>query len=96
MPPGKPVHLLKLVEREFRDLTGAPERIPPPPRLKALRINPARFDRTWDRKRGSAVRVMAVVLREDHEALTRSVCENAETAKSYASAAELSSASLST
>jgi hypothetical protein len=32
---------------------------------------------------------MAVVLREDHEALTRRVCENAESAKNYASAAEL-------
>ncbi len=89
MAPGKPVRLLRLVEREFRDLTGEPERTPPAPRFKALRINPARFDRTWDRKRGSAVRLMAVVLREDHEALTRRVCENAETAKNYASAAEL-------
>jgi hypothetical protein len=45
--------------------------------------------RDWDRKRGSAVRLMADVLREDHEALTRRVCENEETAKNYASAAEL-------
>ena len=30
-----------------------------------------RFDRTWHRKRGSAVRLTAVVLREDHEALQR-------------------------
>src|ERR1700685_1004542 len=89
MSPGKPIRLLKLVEREFRDLTGEPQRAPPPPRFKGIRINPVRFDRTWDRMRGSAVRLMAVVLREDHEALTRRVCENAETAKNYASAAEL-------
>jgi hypothetical protein len=88
MAPGKPVRLLKLVEREFRDLTGEPQRTQPPPRFKGIRINPARFDNTWDRKRGAAVRLMAVVLREDHEALARRVCESAQTAKTYAGAAE--------
>jgi hypothetical protein len=89
MSPGNnPARLLRLVDREFRELTGAPERVLPAPRFKALKINPARFDRTWDRKRGSAVRLMAVVLREDHEALTRRVCENAQTAETYAGAAE--------
>ncbi len=88
MSPGNPARLLRLVDREFRELTGEPDSTPPPPRFKALKINPARFDRTWDRKRGSAVLLMAVVLREDHEALTRRVCENAETAKTYAGAAD--------
>jgi hypothetical protein len=88
MSPGNPARFLKLVDREFRELTGEPERTPPPPRFKALRINPARFDRTWDRMRGSAVRLMAVVLREDHEVLQRRVCENEQTAKTYADAAE--------
>jgi hypothetical protein len=88
MAPGNPARLLRLVDREFRELTGEPDSTPPAPRFKALKINPARFDRTWDRKRGSAVRLMAVVLREDHEALKRRVCENEQTAKTYAGAAE--------
>ena len=81
MSPGNPARLLRLVDREFRDLTGEPARSSPAPRFKALKLNPARFDRAWDRKRGSAVRLMAVVLREDHEALQRRVCENEQTAK---------------
>ncbi|MEJ0006445.1 MAG: hypothetical protein WDM77_08805 [Steroidobacteraceae bacterium] len=89
MAPANSIGLLRLVDREFRELTGEPARSPPPPtRFKALRINPARFDKTWDRKRGSAVRLMAVVLREDHEALARRVCESEQTAKTYAGAAE--------
>jgi hypothetical protein len=88
MAPGNPARLLRLVDREFREVTGEPDNTPPPPRFKALKINPARFDSIWDRKRGSAVRLMAVVLREDHEALKRRVCETEETAKTYAGAAE--------
>ena len=88
MSPGNPARLQRLVDREFRELTGVPEQVQPAPRFKALKINAARFDRTWDRKRGSAVRLMAVVLREDHEALARRVCESEETAKTYAGAAD--------
>jgi hypothetical protein len=85
---GNPTRLLRLVDREFRELTGAPARTQPPPRFKALKLDPARFDNTWDRKRGAAVRLMAVVLREDQEALARRVCESEATAKTYAGAAE--------
>jgi hypothetical protein len=88
MSPGHPTRLLKLVDREFRELTDDPRKTLPPPQFKALKLNPARFDRTWDRKRGSAVRLMAVVLRAGHEALARRVCENEQTAKTYAGAAE--------
>jgi hypothetical protein len=88
MAPVSATRLLRLVDREFRELTGEPSKIPPPPRFKAVKINPARFDKTWDRKRGAAVRLMAVVLREDHEALARRVCESEQTAKTYAGAAE--------
>jgi hypothetical protein len=58
------------------------------PGLKRSRSTRRVSKRAWDRKRGSAVRLMAVVLREDHEALQRRVCENEETAKTYAGAAE--------
>lgn len=88
MAPGDSVRLSKLVDRESRELAREPERTPPPPKFKGVKINLARFDGTWDRKRDAAVRLMAVVLREDHEALARRVCENEQTAKTYAGAAE--------
>lgn len=40
MAPGKPVRLLKLVEREFRVLTGEHERTPPPPWFKGPQDQP--------------------------------------------------------
>ncbi|HTC44014.1 MAG TPA: hypothetical protein VK696_03100, partial [Steroidobacteraceae bacterium] len=88
MPPGNPVRFLKLADREFQQLTGKPAVPEPNRRFKALKINPARFDSNWDRKRGAAVRLMSVVLAEDHETLLRRVCENEQTAKTYAGAAE--------
>ena len=89
MPPGNPIHLLKLADREFRQLT---EDRPPPPtstrRFKPIRLNATRFDQSWDRKRGAAVRLTAVLLQEDDAALQRRVCENDKTVKTYASAAD--------
>lgn len=58
-----------------------------PRSFKGLRLNLSKFDDTWDRKRGAAVRLTAVVLRDDHVALERRVCESERTAKTYAEAA---------
>jgi hypothetical protein len=80
--------LLTLADREFHELIGKPAAPEPSRKFKAIRLNPSKFDTTWDRKRGSAVRLMAVVLREDHETLARRVCESEQTAKTYAGAAE--------
>ena len=88
MPPGNPIHLLKLADREFRQLT---EERPPPSstrRFKPIRLNATRFDQSWDRKRGAAVRLTAVLLQEDDAALQRRVCENDKTVKTYTSAAD--------
>jgi hypothetical protein len=88
MPPGNPIHLLKLADREFRQLT---EERPPPSsarRFKPIRLNATRFDQSWDRKRGAAVRLTAVLLQEDDATLQRRVCENDKTVKTYASAAD--------
>jgi hypothetical protein len=89
MPPGNPARLLKLADREFRQLTE--DRSPPPPaprRFKPGRLNATRFDQSWDRKRGSAARLMAVLLREDDAALHQRVCESDRAAKTYADAAD--------
>ena len=89
MPPGNPARLFKLADREFRQLTEDRSAAPPAPRrFKPVRLNAARFDQSWDRKRGSAARLMAVLLREDDAALHQRVCESERAAKTYADAAD--------
>jgi hypothetical protein len=89
MPPGNPARLLKLADRGFRQLTEDRTAAPPAPRkFKAVRLNTARFDQSWDPKRGSAARLMAVLLREDDSALHQRVCESERAAKTYADAAD--------
>jgi hypothetical protein len=81
--------LMSLVDREFRQLVETPEPIAPARKFKPMKLKAARFDRSSDRKRGSAARLMAVVLREDDASLERRVCENAQAAKMYQGAATL-------
>lgn len=89
MPLGNPTRLLKLADREFRQLTEDRSATPPAPRkFRPVRLNVARFDQSWDRKRGSAARLMAVLLREDDSALHQRVCESERSAKTYADAAD--------
>jgi hypothetical protein len=89
MPPGNPTRLLTLADREFRQLTEDRSAAPPAPRrFKPVRLNVTRFDQSWDRKRGSAARLMAVLLREDDSALHQRVCESDRAAKTYADAAD--------
>ena len=89
MPPGNPTRLLTLADREFRQLTEDRSAAPPAPRrFKSMRLNVTKFDQSWDRKRGSAARLMAVLLREDDSALHQRVCESDRAAKTYADAAD--------
>jgi hypothetical protein len=82
-----PSRLLQLADREYRQLTNKPATIPPTRKFKPIKLNAAHFDSGWDRKRGAAVRLTAVVLREDDSALERRVCESDHSAKTYAQAA---------
>ena len=87
MPTRNPVRLLTLADREFRQLTGKPVAVEPDKKFKPMKLNPARFGADWDRKRGAAVRLTAVLLREDDLALQARVCESDKTVKTYANAA---------
>jgi hypothetical protein len=87
MPPGNPARLLQLADREYRQLTAKPAPSAPTRKFKPIKLNAARFDSGWDRKRGAAVRLTAVVLRDDDAALERRVCGGDKTAKTYAQAA---------
>ncbi len=87
MPTGNPIRLLALADREFRQLAGRPKTIAPTRKFKPVKLNTARFDTSWDRKRGAAMRLTAVLLRDDDTALERRVCESDKTVQTYALAA---------
>jgi hypothetical protein len=77
--------LLALTTREFRELVG--ERPKPKRRsFKPVRLMLETYGRTWDAKRGAAMRLAAVLLREDWLAMERRSCAD-ETASTYADAA---------
>lgn len=89
MTTGNSAHLLKLADREYHHLTGKPptRSISAPRHFKAIRMSPEKYDSRWDRKRGAAVRLTAVLLGEDDGALQERVCANERTVKDYAAAA---------
>jgi hypothetical protein len=83
--PLNHIRLLALADREFRELTNQPRTVEPKRKFKPVKLNVARFDNTWECKRGAAVRLTAVLLREDDTTLERRVWENEVSAKTYAS-----------
>jgi hypothetical protein len=87
MSPGNPSRLLKLADCEFTQFTGKPAVPVPSRKFKPLKVNAARFDSGWDRKRGAAVRLTAVLLGEDDAALEQRVCADGRSVKVYADAA---------
>ena len=88
MAPGNPTRLLKLADREFRQLTEDPAPQPSSRKFKPIKLNAARFDTSWDRKRGAAERLTAVLLREGDVTLQQRVCENERSMKTYSDAAD--------
>ena len=89
MPSDNHVRLLQLADLEFRQLTSQPKRNPATRKFKPIKLNAARFHAGWDKKRGAAVRLTAVLLRDDDTALERRVCESDKSAKTYAQAASM-------
>ncbi len=75
--------LFALAEREFKAnrTTVAREK------FRGMNLNVGKYDEGWDRKRGAAVRMMAVILRDNDEALLARVSESEQAAKTYGSAA---------
>jgi hypothetical protein len=88
MSAGNRVHLLSLAVREFRQLADARPTLPSTRKFKPIRINTSKLDTTWDRKRGAAVRLTSVLLREDDSTLERRVCESEKSTKTYTDAAD--------
>lgn len=88
MPATYRTRLAALSEREYRREAGGPVRQPAARRFRGLRLNLSRYDAAWDRKRGGAARLMAVLLRENDEQLTQRVCRDAKAAATYRGAAD--------
>jgi hypothetical protein len=89
MSAANHARLLALTAREFEQLAGPGKPVVPArSTFKAKNLNLARFDSSWDRKRGAAVRLTGILLKEDAAALERRVCESVQSAKVYADAAK--------
>jgi hypothetical protein len=82
------MRLVALSEREFSRESQAPAPIQPDRKFKPVKLSLARYDSTWDRRRGSAARMMAVLLRESDGELTERVCASSDSATTYRGAAE--------
>lgn len=76
--------LFALAEREFKANRAAPMRT----KFRGLKLNIGKFDESWDHKRGAAVRMMGVILREGDQSLYDRVSASDEAAKMYAGAAD--------
>jgi hypothetical protein len=81
------INLQALSEREFRREYKAPTPVLPARRFKPINVNLGKLNESWDRKRGSAARMMAVVLRDGDMALAERVSASSETSRAYAEAA---------
>ena len=88
MPTVNRTRLLNLSEREFRREADAPERAPASQKFRPIRLALSKYGNDWDRKRGSAARLMAVLLRESDDQLTGRVCEDDNTSRTYRGAAD--------
>ncbi len=88
MPTVNRSRLLALSEKEFRREAEAPEPRPARSTFRPIRLNINKYDSTWDRKRGSAARMTAILLRESDTQLTERVCESAASCRTYGGAAD--------
>jgi hypothetical protein len=75
--------LFALAEREFKSTRTTPVRS----KFRGMNLNISKFDETWDHKRGAAVRMMGVVLRDGDQALYERVSASDQVAKTYCDAA---------
>src|SRR5690349_14543546 len=88
MSIGSRIHLLTLADREFKREAKAPAKAATRRNFKALNIRLSKFNSSWDRKRGSAARFMAILLREDSAALHQRVCIDERASKTYGATVE--------
>jgi len=88
MPAPKFTGLQALSDREYRRLaSGRPDPLPADRAFKAKKLSLDHYDSRWDRKRGTAMRLTGVLLRESDQAMQDRVCADREATKTYRNAA---------
>ena len=75
--------LFALAEREFKANRSAPVR----QKFRGMKLNLSKLDEGWDHKRGAAVRMMGVILRDNDQTLYERVSASDQAAKTYTEAA---------
>lgn len=89
MPKVNRTRLIALSNREFHREAGSPGPVTATKRrFRGIGLSLAKYDGGWDKKRGAAARMMAVILRESDEQLTERVCASPQSATTYRGAAE--------
>lgn len=84
MNTSKLSRLLALSDAEFdRKRPTATRR-----RFKPLNVSLAKYGTDWERRRGAAIRLMAVVLGESSESLYAKISADAQTARDFVDAAQ--------
>lgn len=84
MNTSKLSRLLALSDAEFdRKRPAATRR-----RFKPLNVSLAKYGTDWERRRGAAVRLMAVILGESSESLYAKISADAQTAQDFVDAAQ--------
>ncbi len=73
------LRLMSLAEREFNTNRAPPIRR----KFKGMKLDLSKFEPSWDRRRGRAARLMAVLLRDDEQALYQRVSVDAATAGTF-------------
>ena len=86
--PTNRTRLMKLADREFSRGADQPKPTPMRKSFTGWRLNIAKYDQSWDRKRGSAMRLTGVLLNEDSQALQARVCANERDTETYTGAAD--------
>jgi hypothetical protein len=89
VPIANRMRLMNLADHEFKRESSEPSAPVASGRsFRGWRLNIAKFDQSWDRKRGSAMRMTGVLLNEDSAALQARVCADERATDTYASAAD--------
>lgn len=88
MSPANRMRLMALSEREFQREYRAPTQVQPQRKFKSIQVNLSKLDGSWDRKRGAAARFMAIILRNDDEALRHRITESETTIDTYSEGAK--------
>ena len=80
--------LVALSEKLFRSEYRAKRAAPAKRRFKPMNVSLAKYDDAWDRRRGAAVRMSAVLLRDGYDALVGRIGDDPASVRTFADVAQ--------